>query len=221
MNLLTQDSIDFFRELELNNNREWFNANKKRYEASVKKPMEVLAEQLIQRMKQLDPEISMLPKDALFRIHRDTRFSKDKTPYKDHAGMLITSKGKQEFSTPGLYVHLGTRSFGVASGCYHLSTEQLKHMRSHLVANAGELQTLLSEESFRKKFGEIKGEKNKVLPPEFKEAAKELPLLFNKQFYYWAEHEAEEALREDLVDFIMEHMVVCKPLNDFLVKGLG
>src|SRR5690349_13436306 len=126
MAILVEDTIEFFRELELNNNREWFEKNKKRYESSVKKPMEALAEQLIDAMRALDPEITMTPKQALFRIHRDIRFSKDKTPYKNHSGLSISKKGRADFGTPGIYLHVAPRNFGIASGYYHLEPDKLK-----------------------------------------------------------------------------------------------
>ncbi len=78
---------DFFLELELNNNREWFEKNKKRFETKVRAPMEAFAAEMIGRMQQIDPQISVTPKDAIFRIYRDIRFSKDKSPYKTNLGL--------------------------------------------------------------------------------------------------------------------------------------
>ncbi|HSI72459.1 MAG TPA: DUF2461 domain-containing protein, partial [Fimbriimonas sp.] len=101
----TSDAIDFFAELEKNNNKEWFEANRKRYETSVKKPMLEFAAEMIERMRSVEPEITMLPRNAVFRLHRDTRFSKDKTPYKTNAGLVITRGEKHNPGAPGLYFH--------------------------------------------------------------------------------------------------------------------
>src|SRR5207253_2054053 len=101
---------------------------------SVKNPMEALAAELIERMKALDPTIDMLPKDAVFRIYRDTRFSKDKTPYKTNAGLAVSSGGKHSHGHSGVYVHLDPRSFAVASGHYFLEPQQLTAMRRHIIA---------------------------------------------------------------------------------------
>lgn len=215
-----QDAIEFFRELELNNNKEWFEKNKKRYESSVKKPMEVFADHMIGRMKEILPDIDMTGKQAVFRIYKDVRFSKDKTPYKTNAGMHINSGGKGNLASPGLYFHIDARTMGIASGCYQLEPPALRKMRDYLAANLDRFQDELNDQEFRKHFGGIKGEVNKVLPPELKEAGSKQPLLFNKQFYYWAEHEAEEALRADLDDYLMAHMSACKGMNDFLKNGL-
>ena len=218
---LTQDASDFFAELELNNDRDWFAANKKRYEASVKAPLLTLAEEMIQRLKELDPKITMEPKDAVFRIYRDTRFSKDKAPYKTNAGLSVSSGGKTGNGRPGLYMHVDARTLGVASGHYFLEPPQITAVRRHLTANATEFEALLAGKEFVKVFGTVRGERNKILPLEFREAASHQPLLFNKQFYYWAEYGPEEALRDDLPEFLMKHARAAWPMNEFLTRGLG
>ncbi len=216
----TDDAIAFFAELEFNNDREWFEKNKKRYEAEVKRPMLALAEVLIERMKRIDPEISMLPRNAVFRLHRDTRFSKNKTPYKTNAGMVITRGEKHNPGAPGLYFHFDARCIAVASGLYFLEPAQLKLVREHIASNLDEFQRLLDDEAWRKSFGEMAGMKNKILSPELKEAAKAQPLLYNKQFFYWSEHPAEEIMRDDLADFVMAFIEAAQPMNQFLTQPL-
>lgn len=215
----TLDTIDFFRELELNNNREWFEKNKKRYEQSVKKPMELFAEEMIGRMRSLQPDITMTAKQAVFRIYKDIRFSKDKTPYKTNAGMHINAGGKGDLASPGLYFHIDPRKMGIASGCYMLEPATLKRLRAYLAENLDEFQRQLEDHEFKRHFGTIQGETNKVLPAELKVAAAKQPLLYNKQFYYWAEFEAESALDENLADLLMSHMRSCQKMNSFLAKG--
>lgn len=217
----TEDVVDFFRELELDNSRTWFEANKKRYERSVKKPMEAFAAELIERMKRFDPDLSMQPKDALFRIHRDIRFSKDKSPYKTNSGLSISRGGKHGFSTPGVYFHVDARSMGVASGMYMLEPAQIKAVREHIVAHPDELAALQADPRFVEAFGEIRGERNKILPPEFRAAATDQPVLFNKQFYYWSESPAEDIVRDDLADFVMSRYEAARPMNAFFERALG
>jgi uncharacterized protein (TIGR02453 family) len=219
MGWLLPDTIDFFRELELNNDREWFASNKVRYETSVKRPMETLADELIQRLKTIDPAISMTGKEALFRIYRDVRFSKDKLPYKTHAGMAITRGGRSDFSVTGLYFEVGPREMGVAGGYYFLEPEKVRAMRRYLAENLDELESRLSEPWFKRLYGTIEGDRNKKLPPEFRAAAERQPIMLNKQFYYWAPYDAEEALRDDLPDFIFEHYRAALPMNAFLSQA--
>ena len=217
----TQDSIDFFRDLELNNDRMWFEKNKKRYEAIVKQPMEAFAEVMVERMREILPDIHMTGKQSVFRIHRDVRFSNDKRPYKTNAGLHINGTGRGDLQSPGLYFHIDPRCTGIGSGLYTVESPALRHLRQYLAANPDEFEKQLADKDFKKYFGDIKGEANKILPPELKGAAARQPLLYNKQFYYWSEHEAEEALRDDLPDFIMEHMRACRKMNEFLSKGRG
>ena len=214
------DILDFFIDLEFNNNREWFELNKKRYEATVKKPMEAFAAEMIGRMQQIEPLISMTPKDAVFRIYRDIRFSKDKTPYKTNAGMYISPSGRNHFGSPGVYFHVDARTMGIASGYYAPDPAQVRAIRAHIVANLEEFAQLLAEPEFRQLFGTFAGEKSKVLPTEFRSAAEMQPLLFNKQFYYWAQFDGTEVSRDDLPDLIIQHYLTAKPMNAFLAAGL-
>lgn len=216
----TSDTIGFFRDLEENNNREWFEQNRKRYETYVKTPMLEFAAEMIQRMRKLDSEILMEPRQALFRINRDTRFSKDKSPYKTNAGLVVSRGKKHEPGPPGLYFHLDKSCMAIAGGCYFLMPEQIMAIRSLIAANLDEFERLLNEKEFRSRFGTLAGEKNKKLPGELQEAAAKQPLLYNKQFFYWTEHEPKEALREDLPDFLMAHIIVAQPMNAFLSRAL-
>lgn len=215
------DAIEFFRELELNNNKEWFAANKARYEASVRKPMEAFAAAMLERMQAVDPEIVMTPRQAVFRIYRDTRFSKDKTPYKTNAGLAITRGGKHNPSTPGLYFHIDAREVAVASGCYSLETAPLRSIRQAIVDHGAEFEKLVTDPEFVAKFGTIRGDQNKILPSEFKEAAKNQPLLANKQFYYWASLSPESLQEPNLPDLVMAHLAAAGPLNEFFLRALA
>jgi uncharacterized protein (TIGR02453 family) len=217
----TPDATQFFAELEQNNNKEWFEPNKKRYEASVKKPMLEFAAEMIERMSGIDPEITMLPRNAVFRLHRDTRFSKDKAPYKTNAGLVITRGEKHNPGVPGLYFHFDSSRMAVASGLYFLEPAQLKLVREHIAANLDEFEALLNDPAWRASFGEMAGEKNKILAPELKAAAQRQPLIFNKQFFYWSEHPAAEITREDLPEFVVSHIQAAQPMNRFLTRPMG
>ena len=217
----TPDTIAFLNDLEENNDREWFHSNKKRYEKSVKGPVLEFAAEMIEQMRKLDPEITMLPKNAVFRINRDTRFSKDKSPYKTNIGLVVTRGAKHDPGRPGLYFHLDGKSMAVASGCYFLLPDQIRAIRELIMANMAKFDRLLKEPDFKRTFGEVVGEKNKILPPEFREAAALQPLLFNKQFFYWAEHKPEEALRDDLPEFVMANIRAAQPMNAFLARALA
>jgi uncharacterized protein (TIGR02453 family) len=221
MKWFTEDAIDFLAELELNNDRSWFERNKKRYESSLKGPMEAFAGELIERMRASDPGIVMTPKESVFRIYRDTRFSKDKSPYKTNAGLVVSAGDKKDRSSIGVYFHLDARRMGIASGVYMAEPDRIAAIRAHIAANLDEFAGLLEDPTFKERFRAMTGEKNKIIPAELREAAAKQPLIYNKQFYYWAEHDAMEALREDLPEFVIAHAEAARPMNRFLDRSIA
>src|SRR5690349_8634042 len=96
-----KDFVDFFKELSKNNSADWFAANRKRYEQSVKEPFAQFVGEVIRQVQKIDPEVKIKPGDAITRINKDIRFSKDKTPYNTHVGAVISKAGKKDKSVPG------------------------------------------------------------------------------------------------------------------------
>lgn len=212
----TQDFLDFFAELDANNKKEWFDKNRKRYEKSVKIPFKEFVDLMILRVRAEDPAVNIEPKDAIFRINRDIRFSPDKTPYKIHASAFISPEGKSNKSKPGLYFQLNHVDARVYSGVHGLSTQDVYKMREHIANHLDTFQDLINDPEFKKKFGEIKGSKGKRLPPEFREAAEKEPLLFNKEFYFFAKFDPQTVLDPKLPDILMDYYATAKPLKEFL-----
>jgi uncharacterized protein (TIGR02453 family) len=212
--------IRFFRELSNNNDRDWFNANKKQYEKEVKDPFYHFVDDLIARVNAVNPEIVLEPKQAIFRIYRDVRFSKDKSPYKTQTSALIARGGRKNMTDPGLYIQFSAEDARIYSGLYMLEKNDLTNVRRHIAAFSDEFSTLIGEKDFVSKFGEIRGEKNKILPAEFKPELEKQPLIANKQFYYFASYEPEFILKDHLLDEIMEHYHIVQPLNRFFSEAL-
>ncbi|TNE60293.1 MAG: DUF2461 domain-containing protein [Bacteroidetes bacterium] len=218
--MLNTDFLQFLYELSQNNNRDWFTKNKKRFETTVKKPFETFVEALIARIKTFEPDYQPEVKDCVFRIYRDTRFSSDKTPYKTHMSAVITSQGRKTLHEPGYYFQISFGSLSLGGGAYFLEKEPLAAVRRAIAKHPKALQKLIETPAFMDRFGEIKGEKNKILPAEFKQAAVAEPLLFNKQFYYMTEVDPELALGADAVDHIVDYFKAGKPVNDLFRKAL-
>jgi uncharacterized protein (TIGR02453 family) len=219
--MLTPDFLQFFYELSQNNNKDWFERNKKRYEATVKKPFEATIAAVIERLKTLEPTYQIQPKDCIHRIYRDTRFSADKTPYKTHASAILTWGGRQTMHLPGYYLHIEFGNLMIGGGAYFLDKEPLHHVRTAIAQDPEAFREVIEAPEFASKYGEVKGEKNKVLPAPFKEAVKMEPYLANKQFYFMAELDPELCLGSEFPDFLLEYMKAAKPFNDYFLSALS
>lgn len=219
--MLNTEFLQFLYELSQNNNRDWFEKNKKRYEATVKKPFEELVGEIIIQLRTFEPDFKIEPKDCIHRIYRDTRFSADKTPYKSHVSAVFTSQGKKTMDQPGYYLHLEFGNLMLGGGGYFLDKEPLAKVRTAIAQDPDSFRAIAFENNFVEKFGEIKGEKNKVLPAEFKDAAKKEPLLANKQFYFMTELDPEICLQPDFHKFVSNYFLAGKPLNDYLRRAIA
>lgn len=221
---MSHEFLQFLYELSQNNNRDWFEKNKARYEAQVKKPFAQLVGQLIERIRAFDSAYENLqPKDCVFRIYRDTRFSADKTPYKTHVSAVFVPKGKrtmEDMAYPGYYFQIEYGSLSIGGGAYFLDKPALHQVRSAILQDTASFHQLVENKDFVKKYGALQGEKNKVMPPEFKEAAKTEPLLYHKQFYFMAELDPELSLRPDFPDFVADYFRTAQPLNEFFRQAL-
>ncbi|MCP5063564.1 MAG: DUF2461 domain-containing protein [Ignavibacteriae bacterium] len=221
MQYFTQDFMDFFIELENNNSREWFHANKKRYEESVKIPFENFIQDMIFRIHEDDENLMITPKEAIFRIYRDIRFSKDKTPYKTHSSAVIVNGGRKNYTDPGVYIEMSSRGIKFYGGIYQMTKDQLQNVRESIVSNLDEFNALINDKDFKKKYGKVQGEQHKRIPKEFKEIHEVQPLIANKQFYFLGKIDSKRILNKNLADHLMKYYFAGKPLGCFLSEALG
>lgn len=216
MGYFSPDYIDFFIELAANNHKDWFDQNRKRYEVSVKKPFAQFTQTLIDRIAVSNPSFQhVLAKDCIFRINRDIRFSADKTPYKLMCSAVVSPEGKKSTAINGIYFELSPEHVRVYGGVYEIDKANLLDLREGIASNKTEFQRLISEPSFRSFYGSIHGEKNKILPEHLKTAALEEPLIFNKQFYFYATFPAELILQDKLLDTLNTAYELGKPVESF------
>jgi len=164
MNYFDQDFQNFFSELEKNNNKEWFDQNRKRYEKSVKIPFINFIDDLIGLINEDDPEVRIQAKDAIFRINRDIRFSKNKSPYKTHMSAIISHGGRKDKSVPGIYIQLDHKEIRFYGGAHMVDKDQLYKIRNAIANHLQEFQKLIDDPVFKKKFSKIHGEQNKRIP---------------------------------------------------------
>ena len=216
MQYFSSDFVDFFLDLEKNNNREWFQENKARYEESVKKPFLYFLSDLILEIQKYDNEILVEAKDCVLRINRDIRFAKDKTPYKTYYTAFISKLGKKGKTIPGFGLRFSAEGFRIMGGCYCLEKNQIEAIKEEIIYDIESFQKLKNKKEFVSKFGEIQGEKYKRVPKEMLEIAEKEPLVLNKQFYYIASKEPKWICSENLIEELMKYWHVARPLNVFL-----
>lgn len=221
MKYFTPDFLVFFKELAANNNRDWFHANKSRYETVVKKPMEIFVADVIAEMRKHDKKLVLKPSEAIFRINKDIRFAKDKSPYKLYTSAGISRDGKKAVGAPGLYVELGPEKLAFAGGAYMPDKEKLEMIRTAIAKKPKALLDLLADKKFKKLWGDLQGERNKILAPEFKKVAADCPYIFNKQFYFWTELDPKIITSDKLMKTLLEHYEAGKAVSAFLEKAGG
>jgi len=149
--MISKNVILFLKELESNNNREWFQENKAKYEAS-KSEVETIINELIPLVQQFDTSIGApLVKDCMFRIYRDVRFSPDKSPYKTHIGAFIANGGrKSRFG--GYYLHLEAGKSMLGGGIYRPSPDEVKKIRQAMHYHAADFESILQAPKFKEYF---------------------------------------------------------------------
>lgn len=220
MKYFTESFLQFLKELPANNNSEWFNANRKRYENEVKKPFEIFVTDLVKELQHFIPNLENQPKNYIFRINRDIRFSKDKSPYKIHVSAAIAPGGKKDFSFPGLYIQLAAEDCRIYSGLYELSTLELEKVRVKIATETDRFLALINDKNFKETFGNIQGEKYKKTPKGYEETFAKTELILNKNFYYYQIFPTEIVLNNDFLPYIIEKYKPTLQLNTFFAEAL-
>ncbi len=220
MHYFSPTFIKFFKELSKNNTIEWFNSNRKIYENEVKKPFAIFVDEMINRIRNYEPNIDIKPADAIMRINKDIRFSKDKTPYNTHIAANISVYGKKDKSYPGFYFKLSYDKIEVFGGAYMVEAPILQTIRTNIAQNLNDFKKSYNSNEFKEKFGELKGEQSKRIPEEFQSVVAKEPLIANKQFYYSTEINAEIITQENLPEVLMGYYLAGKKVNDFLIAAL-
>ncbi len=217
--MITQEYIDFFEELSSNNHKEWFDKNRKRYEEHVRHPFIGLVESLIPPLMEIEPSLLPDAKKALFRINRDIRFSKDKTPYNTLMKAGLSPGGKKS-ELPGFYLGIGSGNVHMGGGLYQLDKNALKNVRTLIAGNTDEFLDIINASSFKKHFKELKGDQNKRIDAEFRPLIEQTSFILNKQFYAMATLPTSQFINEsNQVEALMGYYRAVQPLHSFLNKA--
>jgi len=213
-----KDALRFLRELKKNNEREWFNANKQRYEQNLKEPMQMLLSSLSVRMKDVHPDIVVEPKKSMYRIYRDVRFSKDKSPYKTWIAAAFTYAGYDRKHDAAFYFHITPEEVGIGGGLYAPQGPTLKKLRASIADDAEPLRAILREKKFRKHFGEMVGEELVRVPQGYEKDHPEAELLRKKQFLCWKTLPPARVTGAAFLDDLVETFDAMAPFIRYLVE---
>jgi uncharacterized protein (TIGR02453 family) len=207
--------LKFLGELKKNNSKEWFDANRKIYE-SLRKDWIVLVDEIIAGIAAFDPGFATIKaKDCIFRINKDIRFSKDKSPYKTNFGASINIGGKKEF-LGGYYFHLAPDEIFIAGGTYMPSAPVLAAIRQEIDYNFDEFRLLVEDKKIVKRFGTLDGEKLSRPPKGYDAENPAIEYLKLKSLVLVQHLKPEELKPNSILKTILPSFELMKPFNDFL-----
>ncbi len=218
----------FFRDLGKNNNKAWFERNRPIYEEAVREPLKGLVEALDVRLGAFAPEITGDPKRSLFRINRDIRFSKDKSPYKTNAGCWLYHRGagrgvgQEAEGGAGYYFHLDGRSSFIAGGIWMPSRPGLNKLRDTITKDGAALRKILGAPAFKRRFGNLHEESRLTrVPRGYSPDHPAADLLRYQSFTVGRDVKASELKTAKLVDRLAADMKVMLPFVRWLNKAVG
>lgn len=213
-------SFDFLRDLANNNTKAWFDAHRKQYETA-RENFEAFVTELILGVGEFDDMSGVVARDCMFRINRDVRFSKDKSPYKTNFGAVI-GKGGRKAEGRSYYIQFapGDQSF-LAGGLYQPSSVQLEKMRRRLADNAKAFKRIINAADFKQYFEGVKGETLKTAPQGYAKDHPEIELLRHKQFMAWHSLTDADLLKPDVQAHIVAVFKAMEPFVSYLDETIN
>lgn len=207
--IVAKETLRFLKDLEKNNNRDWFTEHKatfKKHESDVK----FFYEQVKERLELHDD----IEKMKMFRIYRDVRFSKDKTPYKSHFAGSFSRLGAQ--LRGGYYLRIKPGETFVATGFWQPNKEDLLRIRKEFEMDAEPFRKVINEKKFKKVWGDLQGEEVKTAPKGFDKAHQNIDLIKRKQFIFVRNFTDQEVLSNNFIEEIDDSFRAIRPYFDLM-----
>ncbi|MDH3651193.1 MAG: DUF2461 domain-containing protein [Saprospiraceae bacterium] len=215
---ITPSTLSFLRDLKKHNDRPWFNENKDRYVAAHQNMID-FADVLIAEMSKYDRLVPMTGKKSLFRIYRDVRFSKDKSPYKmNFAGGLKRATRQRR---GGYYYHIEPSGSFAGGGFWGPSSGDIKHIRKQIAADPKRLRKIINSSRFKKSFGSLDGEQLKTAPQGFEKDHPAIDLLRHKQFLISKRFTAKEVTDSTFLKKLVHTFKEMLPFFDYMSEILS
>jgi uncharacterized protein (TIGR02453 family) len=211
-----KEAIGFLKRLKKNNRREWFQPRKEEYEELLKTPMTLLVADLAECFRKTAPEIRFTPRSVL-RIYRDTRFSKDKTPYKTHIAASFSMSGAHKtMDAPGLYVHVAPDEVFIGGGLYMPNPKQLTRIRYAIEQKSDQFLDLIENRSFKREFGGLQGDTLKRAPKGYLPDHPMIEHLKRKQFFVGRQLAVKDCMSPSFVKKVEDSYAKMLPLARWL-----
>lgn len=217
-----REGIKFLNRLKRNNNRSWFEEHKGEYESFVKLPMQSLIAALKPHFEKFAPEFDVNPKRSMFRVYRDVRFSKDKTPYKTHVAAHFVLRGKPKgVEGSGYYLHIEPGEVFLGGGIYMPDSDQLKKIRRVIADQSRRFLLIVEDRKFKRRFGKIEGEKLRRVPQGYEPDHPMAEWLKYKQFFVGSGWPEARCHRRAFVNEIAKAFEDATPLVRFLNEAMS
>lgn len=218
MSQIEKSTLKFLRALEKNNNRDWFNKNKDQYLEAYEN-MQEFAAALMTEMKKHDNIVEESPKKSLFRIYRDVRFSKDKSPYKTYIGCSLSRD--TQWLRGGYYIGIqpGGKS-KMGAGFWNPNKEDLKLIRDQISADPTPLRKVLKSKKFKDHFGELQGEQLKTCPKGYDKEDPAIDLLRYKQFLTYVSYKDTEVTDKGFLKQLVKDYRAVRPFFNYMSEIL-
>jgi uncharacterized protein (TIGR02453 family) len=213
MSSLPKELFSFFKKLEKNNNRVWFNDNKPQFK-NIESQVKVFGENLKNALESSEK----VDEFKLFRVYRDVRFSKNKTPYKTHFGLSF-HREKPEFRG-GYYVHLKPNDNFIAVGFWNPNKEDLLRIRKELELDSSEFRELMEVPKFKNVWGLLEGEELKTAPKGFSKEDPNIDLIRKKMFLFKKKYTDTEVLASNFIDKVAQDFITVRPFLDYMSSVL-
>ena len=212
--MLQSSIFHFLHQLKENNNREWFASNKKAFQVE-----EQLAKAFFMAVNADLEKIDNLDKMQVFRIYRDVRFSKDKSPYKNH--FSVGFNRSKPLLRGGMYLHIEDNASFVGGGFWEPNAPDLFRIRKEIEVDASELRAIIAEETFQKYFKTLQGEELKTAPKGFDKTHPAIDLLRKKQFLLTRRFSNDEVLSPNFKDEVIASFKAMRPFFDYMSDVLN
>lgn len=217
MSAIDSSVFKFLRDLKENNNRDWFTANKDKYTTAHEQAIS-FADALLTEMKKHDDIATISGKKSLFRIYRDVRFSKDKSPYKNHFSGSF--KRDTKWLRGGYYFHIEPGNVFIGGGFFSPSKEDLQRIREEIAEDDEPMRQILNEKEFKKHYGELQGEQLKTAPKGFDKEHPAIDLIRYKQFYFISQFSEGEANAKNFAEKVSERFALLRPYFNYMSEVL-